>query len=94
MIDWVNERIAFLETEMMQLHSILKSFNEVKIFAMINEEMCKEFKEITDAQMLWSREIQKEDHSKNFTIAKIFKEYKKYQILFKKESDQDALFKH
>ena len=37
-----------------------------------------EFQEIKDAQMLWSREIQEEDHSKNSAIAQIFKEYKKY----------------
>ena len=44
--------------------------------------------------MLWSREIQEEDYLKNSVIVQIFKEYKKYQILFKQESDQDALLKH
>ena len=60
---------------------------------MMSEEMRKEFREINDAQMLWSREIQS-DHSKNFAIAIIFKEYQKYKILFEKESDQKTLLKH
>ncbi len=55
--------------------------------------MREEFKEINDAQMLWSKEIQS-DHSKNFAIAIIFKEYQKYKILFEKENDQETLFKH
>ena len=42
--------------------------------------------------MLWNRKIQK-NYSKNSVIALIFKEYKKYQILFKQESNQDALLK-
>ena len=50
-------------------------------------------KDIEDAQMLWSREIQK-DHSKNSATVSIFKEYKEYQILFEQESDQNALLKH
>ena len=93
MIDWVNEIITFLHTETMQLHLILKSSESVKIFVIISEEMREEFKEINDAQMLWSREIQS-DHFKNFVIAIIFKEYQKYKILFKKESDQKTLLKH
>ncbi len=60
---------------------------------MMSEEMRKEFREINDAQMLWSREIQS-DHSKNLVIAIISKEYQKYKILFEKESDQKTLFKH
>ena len=55
--------------------------------------MREEFREINDAQMLWSREIQN-DHLKNLIIAIIFKEYQKYKILFEKESDQKALLKH
>ena len=51
-IDWVNETIAFLDTKMMQLHLILKSSQNVKIFIMMSEEMREEFKEINDAQML------------------------------------------
>ena len=93
MIDWVNETIAFLDTEATRLHSILKSSQNVKIFIMTSEEMREEFREINDAQMLWSRKIQS-DHSKNFTTAIIFKEYQKYKILFEKESDQKTLFKH
>ncbi len=60
---------------------------------MMSEEMREEFREINDAQMLWSREIQS-DHLKNFTIIIIFKKYQKYKILFKKESDQKTLLKH
>ncbi len=93
MIDWVNETIAFLDTEVTQLHSILKSSQNVKIFIMTSEEMREEFREINDAQMLWSREIQS-DHLKNLVIAIIFKEYQKYKILFEKESDQKTLLKH
>jgi len=93
MIDWVNETIAFLDTETTRLHLILKSSQDVKIFIMTSEEMREEFREINDAQMLWSREIQS-DHSKNFAIAIIFKEYQKYKILFEKESDQKTLLKH
>ncbi len=93
MIDWVNETIAFLDTETTRLHSILKSSQDVKIFVMTSEEMREEFREINDAQMLWSREIQS-DHSKNLAIAIIFKEYQKYKILFEKESDQKTLLKH
>jgi len=52
MIDWVNETIAFLDTEATRLHSILKSSQDVKIFVMMSEEMRKEFREINDAQML------------------------------------------
>ncbi len=93
MIDWVNETIAFLDTETTRLHSILKLSQNVKIFIMTSEEMREEFREINDAQMLWSKEIQS-DHSKNLAIAIIFKEYQKYKILFEKESDQKALLKH
>ncbi len=93
MIDWVNETIAFLDTETTWLYSILKLSQDVKIFIMTSEEMREEFREINDAQMLWSREIQS-DHSKNLTIAIIFKEYQKYKILFEKESDQKTLLKH
>ncbi len=75
------------------MHSILKSSQNMKIFVMTSEEMREEFKEINDAQMLWSKEIQS-DHSKNFAIAIIFKEYQKYKILFEKENDQETLFKH
>ena len=76
------------------MHSILQSSQNVKIFAMTSEEMRSVYqKDIEDAQMLWSREIQK-DYSKNSAIASISKEYKEYQILFEQESDQDALFKH
>ncbi len=60
---------------------------------MMSEEMREEFREINNAQMLWSKEIQS-DHLKNLAIAIIFKEYQKYKILFKKESDQKTLFKH
>ncbi len=59
----------------------------------MSEEMRKEFREINDAQMLWSKEIQS-DHLKNLTIAIIFKKYQKYKILFEKESDQKTLLKH
>ncbi len=93
MIDWVNKIIAFLDTEVTQLHSILKSSQNVKIFIMMSEEMREEFREINDAQMLWSREIQS-DHSKNLAIAIISKKYQKYKILFEKESDQKTLLKH
>ena len=93
MIDWINETIAFLDTKTTRLHSILKSSQNVKIFVMMSEEMREEFREINDAQMLWSREIQS-DHLKNFTIIIIFKKYQKYKILFKKESDQKTLLKH
>ena len=93
MINWVNETITFLETEMTWLHLILKSSQDVKIFVIMSEKMRKEFKEINDVQMLWSKEIQS-DHLKNLTIAIIFKEYQKYKILFKKECDQKTLFKH
>ncbi len=93
MIDWINETIAFLGTEVTRLHSILKSSQDVKIFIMTSEEMRKEFREINDAQMLWSREIQS-DHLKNLAIAIISKEYQKYKILFEKESDQKTLLKH
>ncbi len=93
MIDWVNETIAFLDTKMTRLYLILKSSQDVKIFIMMSEEMRDEFQEINDAQMLWSREIQS-DHLKNLAIAIIFKEYQKYKILFKKESDQKTLLKH
>ncbi len=55
--------------------------------------MRKEFREINDAQMLWSKEIQS-DHLKNLAIAIISKKYQKYKILFKKESDQKTLLKH
>jgi len=77
----------------MQLHLILKSSQNMKIFIMTSEEMREEFKEINDAQMLWSREIQS-DHLKNLTIAIISKEYQKYKILFEKESNQKTLLKH
>jgi len=93
MIDWVNKTIAFLDTEATRLHSILKSSQDVKIFIMMSEEMRKEFREINDAQMLWSKEIQN-NHSKNLIIAIISKEYQKYKILFEKESDQKTLLKH
>ncbi len=93
MIDWINETIAFLNTEMTRLHLILKSSQNVKIFIMMSKEMREEFREINDAQMLWSREIQS-DHLKNLVIAIISKEYQKYKILFKKESDQKTLLKH
>ena len=94
MINWVEETIIFLNTEMTKLYSILQSSQNVKIFVMTSEEMRSMYQEdIENAQMLWSREIQR-DHSKNSAIASISKEYKKYQILFEQESDQDALFKH
>ncbi len=60
---------------------------------MINEEMREEFREINDAQMLWSKEIQN-DHSKNLTITIISKKYQKYKILFEKENNQKTLLKH
>ncbi len=93
MIDWINETIAFLNMKTTRLYSILKSSQEVKIFIMTRKEMREEFREINDAQMLWSREIQS-DHSKNLAIAIISKEYQKYKILFEKESDQKTLLKH
>jgi len=93
MINWVNKTIAFLDTKATRLHLILKSSQNVKIFIMTSEEMREEFREINDAQMLWSREIQS-DHSKNLAIAIISKEYQKYKILFEKESDQKTLLKH
>jgi len=93
MIDLINETIAFLNTETTWLHSILKSSQNVKIFIMMSKEMREEFREINNAQMLWSRKIQN-DHLKNFIIAIISKEYQKYKILFEKESDQKTLFKH
>ncbi len=93
MIDWVNETIAFLDIKTTWLHLILKSSQNMKIFIMMSEEMHKEFKEINDAQMLWSREIQS-NHLKNLTIAIIFKKYQKYKILFEKESNQKTLLKH
>ncbi len=80
--------------KMMRLNSILKLSKDVKIFAMIAKEIDEEFKEVNDAQMLWSWKIQKNDHFKNSAIIKIFKEYKKYQILFKKKNDQETLLKH
>ncbi len=52
MIDWVNETIAFLDIKTTQLHLILKSSQNVKIFIMMSEEMREEFREINDAQML------------------------------------------
>ena len=94
MINWIEETIIFLNTEMTKLYSILQSSQNVKIFVMTSEEMRLMYqKDIENAQILWSREIQK-DHPKNSVIVSIFKEYKKYQILFKQESDQDALFKY
>ncbi len=89
MIDWVNETITFLHTETTRLHLILKSSKNVKIFAMTANNMRSELKNSSDAQMLWSKEIKS-----NFTIIKISKEYQKYKILFKKESDQEILLKH
>ncbi len=82
MINWVNETIAFLHTETTQLHSILKLSESVKIFAMTANDMRKELKYSSDAQMLWSRKIKS-----NLAIIKISKEYQKYKILFEKESD-------
>ena len=41
---------------------------------MTSEEMRSEFQETKDAQILWSREIQEENHLKNSVIAQIFKE--------------------
>ena len=93
MINWVNDTIAFIKQKITKLHSILQSSQNVKIFVITNKEMRSMYQEdIENAQMLWSRKIQK-DHSKNSVIVSIFKEYKKYQILFEQESDQDALFK-
>jgi len=89
MIDWVNETIAFLHTETTRLHSILKSSENVKIFVMTVNNIRSELKNSSNAQILWSREIKS-----NLAIVKISKEYQKYKILFEKESDQDALFKH
>jgi len=60
---------------------------------MMSKEMREEFREINDAQMLWSREIQS-NYLKNFTIVIISKKYQKYKILFEKESNQKTLFKH
>ncbi len=93
MINWINEIIAFLDIEATRLHLILKSSQDVKIFVMMSEEIREEFREINDAQMLWSREIQS-NHLKNLVITIIFKEYQKYKILFEKESDQKTLLKH
>ncbi len=89
MIDWVNETITFLHTETTRLHLILKSLKNVKIFAITANNIRSELKNSSDAQMLWSRKIKS-----NFTIVKISKEYQKYKILFKKESDQEILLKH
>ncbi len=89
MIDWVNETIAFLHTETTRLHSILKSSENVKIFAMTANDMRSELKNNSDAQMLWSRKIKS-----NLAIVEISKEYQKYKILFEKESDQETLLKH
>ena len=52
MINWIEETIAFLETETSQLHSILQSFQKMKIFIIINKEMRSEFQRTRDAQML------------------------------------------
>jgi len=52
MIDWINETIAFLHTEMTRLHSILKSSESVKIFVMTANDMRRELKNSSDAQML------------------------------------------
>jgi len=93
MIDWVNKTIAFLNIETTWLHLILKSSQNVKIFIMMSEEMREEFREINDAQMLWSKEIQS-NYLKNFTIIIISKKYQKCKILFEKESNQKTLFKH
>ncbi len=82
MIDWINKTIAFLYTETTQLHSILKSSESMKIFAITTNDMRSELKNSSDAQMLWSRKIKS-----NLAIAKIFKKYQKYKILFEKESD-------
>ncbi len=82
MIDWVNETIAFLHTETTRLHSILKSSESMKIFAMTVNDMRSELKNSSDAQILWSRKVKS-----NFAIAKIFKKYQKYKILFEKESN-------
>jgi len=89
MIDWVNETIAFLHTETTRLHSILKSSENVKIFAMTANDMRSELKNNSDAQMLCSRKIKS-----NLAIVEISKEYQKYKILFEKESDQETLLKH
>ncbi len=93
MINWVNETITFLDTEVTRLHLIFKLSQDVKIFVMTSEEMREEFREINDAQMLWSREIQS-NHLRNLVITIISKEFKKYKILFEKESDQKTLLKH
>jgi len=93
MINWVNETITFLDTEVTRLHSIFKLSQDVKIFVMTSEEMREEFREINDAQILWSREIQS-NHLRNLVITIISKEFKKYKILFEKESDQKTLLKH
>ncbi len=89
MIDWINETITFLHTEMTRLHLILKSSESVKIFAMTVNDMRSELKNSSDAQMLWSRKIKS-----NLVIIKISKKYQKYKILFEKESDQETLLKH
>ena len=94
MINWVNDTIIFIKQEIIKLHSILQSLQNVKIFVMTSKEMRSVYqKDIENAQMLWSREIQR-DHFKDSVIVSIFKEYKEYQILFKQESDQETLFKH
>ncbi len=49
MIDWINKTIAFLDIKMTQLHLILKSSQNVKIFIMMSEEMREEFRKINDA---------------------------------------------
>ncbi len=49
MIDWINEIIAFLHTKMTWLHSILKSSESVKIFAMTANDMRSKLKNSSDA---------------------------------------------
>jgi len=71
MIDWVNETIIFLHIETTRLHSILKSSESVKIFAMTVNNMRSELKNSSDAQMLWSREI-KIDWSSSWVSISIF----------------------
>lgn len=61
---------------------------------MTANDMREELSKVSDAQMLWSREIQDDKSSENSATAQISKEYQKYQILFEEESDQDALLKH
>ena len=56
---------------------------------MTANDMRSKLKNSSNAQMLWSREIKS-----NFAIVEISKEYQKYKILFKKESDQETLLKH